>query len=231
MAVNVDLGRLYYTDQLPTRLFTIDVLADSVIGPESLPWGVEGLFLNRRLGKLFMCGSDPARVLVYDCSQRAIVDTIDAGFTGAGLMNDLNDKLYLAYGAVIDCRNDSVVARLDSFSPSSMAWDVIDNRVFQATTSRLYVYRDGPYGIADRPVGLREQRHATIVRGVLLLPRDMTELPGNSDRVPRPILLDITGRKVLDLQPGANDVRILPAGVYFVRQAAGSRTAKVVIQR
>ena len=232
MAVNVDLGRLYYTDQLPTRMFTIDVLADSVIGSESLPWRVEALFLNRRLGKLFMCGSDPARTLVYDCNQRAIVDTIDAGFVGAGLMNERNDKLYLGYGVVIDCRYDSIVARLDSFGPSSMAWDAIDNRVFQATTSRLYVYRDDPYGIAAEPVEPREQRHATIIRGVLFLPRQMTEIrPGISDRVPRPILLDVSGRKVLDLKPGENDIRALPAGVYFVRQAASSRTTKVIIHR
>jgi hypothetical protein len=113
-----------------------------------------------------------------------------------------------------------------------MAWDVVDNRVFMAPTSRIYVYRDGPYGIADKSVGIREQRYATIVRGVLFLPGDMPEIrPGILDRVPRPILLDITGRKVLDLQPGANDVRRLPAGVYFVRQAAASRTTKVVIQR
>jgi hypothetical protein len=232
MAVNVDLGRLYYTDQLPTRLFTIDVLADSVIGSESLPWGVEALFLNRRLGKLFMCGSDPARVLVYDCNQKAIVDTIDAGFIGAGLMNDRNDKLYLGYGVVVDCRYDSVVARLDSFSPSSMAWDAIDNRVFQATTSRLYVYRDELSGVDANPVGTRARRLPTIIRGVLFLPRDMTEIrPGISDRVARPILLDISGRKVLDLKPGENDVRALPAGVYFLRQAVSSRTTKVVIQK
>jgi DNA-binding beta-propeller fold protein YncE len=232
MAINVDLGLLYYTDQLPTRLFTIDVLADSVVSSESLPWGVEGLFLNRRQGKLYMCSSDPARSLVYDCNRKAVADTIDAGFVGAGLMNDRNDKLYLGYGVVIDCRYDSVVARLDSFGPSSMAWDAIDNRVFEATTSRLYVYRDDPYGIVSEPVEMREQRHATIVRGVLFLPRDMTEIrPGISDRVPRPILLDISGRRVLDLKPGANDVRALSAGVYFVRQVVGSQTTKVVIQR
>jgi len=231
MAVNVDLGRLYYTDQLPTRLFTIDVLADSVIGSESLPWGVEALFLNRRLGKLFMCGSDPARTLVYDCSQRAIVDTIDVGFTGAGLMDDRNDKLYLGYGVVIDCRYDSIVTRLDSFSPSCMAWDAIDNRVFQATTSRLYVYRDDLTGVADRLLAARARRLPTIVRGVLFLPRDVTETSDVSGRVPRPVLLDITGRKVLDLKPGRNDVGMLPVGVYFVRQVIGSRTTKIVIQR
>jgi len=44
-------------------------------------------------------------------------------------------------------------------------------------------------------------------------------------------LLDITGRKVLDLKPGRNEVRALPAGVYFVRQAVSRQTTKVVIQR
>jgi hypothetical protein len=33
-----------------------------------------------------------------------------------------------------------------------------------------------------------------------------------SDRVPRPVLLDISGRKVIDLLPGANEVRTLATG-------------------
>ena len=76
----------------------------------------------------------------------------------------------------------------------------------------------------------------TIIRGVLFLPRDMTELPGNSDRVPRPLLLDVAGRKVLELKLGANDVRSLAPGVYFVRRASGmkrdaSSVSKVVLAR
>jgi hypothetical protein len=31
-------------------------------------------------------------------------------------------------------------------------------------------------------------------------------------------LLDINGRRVLDLKPGANNVSRLPPGVYFVRE-------------
>jgi len=45
----------------------------------------------------------------------------------------------------------------------------------------------------------------------------MTELPDNSDRVPRPALLDVSGRRVRSLVPGANDVGALAQGVYFVR--------------
>ena len=52
---------------------------------------------------------------------------------------------------------------------------------------------------------------------------------------PKPALLDASGRKVMDLHPGANDVSRLPAGVYFVREAQAQAQAqavhKVVIQK
>jgi hypothetical protein len=44
-------------------------------------------------------------------------------------------------------------------------------------------------------------------------------------------LLDISGRKAMDLRPGANDVRALAPGVYFVREAQARGTRKVVIPR
>ena len=78
---------------------------------------------------------------------------------------------------------------------------------------------------------------ATIVHDVLFLPQDMTEIrPGISDRVPRPALLDASGRAVLQLSPGPNDVSSLAPGVYFVRPASvvmrdASSVTKVVMAR
>ena len=232
MALNLDLGRLYYVDQSPDIIFTIDVLTDSVLAAESLPENVDSLFLNRRLQKLYLCGDD--QTLVFDCAMGTVVDTVSAGYSNSGLMDDRNDKLYLRDGEVVDCRYDSIVTQLDSINPRCMAWDAIDNRVFQATTSRLYVYRDDPYGVEEQRVELREQRFATIVRGVLFLPRDgLGTRSGLSDNpvMSRAALLDISGRKVLDLRPGRNDVRALPAGVYFVRHVVDNRTTKVVVER
>jgi len=62
-----------------------------------------------------------------------------------------------------------------------------------------------------------EKRGANLVRGVLLLPQDMTESSDGSNRVPRLALRDAAGRKVLALRPGPNDVSHLAPGVYFVR--------------
>jgi hypothetical protein len=46
-------------------------------------------------------------------------------------------------------------------------------------------------------------------------------------------LLDICGRKVMELQPGPNDVSRVAPGVYFVRHAesGGRAVVKVVVQR
>jgi len=49
--------------------------------------------------------------------------------------------------------------------------------------------------------------------------------------VPKAALLDISGRKVLDLHPGANSVRALAPGVYFVREAQAQAIHKVVVAR
>jgi len=56
----------------------------------------------------------------------------------------------------------------------------------------------------------------TVVRGMLFLPPASGVECGASS-----VLLDVAGRRVLDLSPGPNDVSRLSSGVYFVR---GPRT-------
>ena len=78
---------------------------------------------------------------------------------------------------------------------------------------------------------MRQGRVSGQVFAIWVEPRDMTETSDVSDRVPRPILLDVSGRRVLNLQPGANDVRALAPGVYFVREAQAQAVRKIVITR
>jgi len=61
----------------------------------------------------------------------------------------------------------------------------------------------------------------TVVRGVLELPGDRG--PETGDRAE---LLDIAGRKVIGLKLGANDVRALAPGVYFVREEPQAASLK-----
>jgi hypothetical protein len=73
----------------------------------------------------------------------------------------------------------------------------------------------------------------TIIRGVLVL----GAVDSRQNAVDGAELLDVSGRKVMELQQGANDVSDLAPGVYFVRfvPSAVSRrpsaVSRVVIAR
>jgi hypothetical protein len=85
----------------------------------------------------------------------------------------------------------------------------------------------------QRPAANSQQLTASVVRNVLFLPAN------GEGRIAKGELLDISGRRMLDLRPGANNVGGLSPGVYFVRSepsaVGGQRSAvsvrKVVIQR
>lgn len=106
----------------------------------------------------------------------------------------------------------------------------------------LYVaVRDDPVGVEQTPeYGARPFGQVpsdgsiancpTICHGVLRIASRLTA-DGR-----QPGLLDASGRKVMNLQPGANDVSHLAPGVYFLRPASGlerpaSGVRKVVITR
>ena len=80
-----------------------------------------------------------------------------------------------------------------------------------------------------KPQATSSEPLPTIVRRMLFLPEAASPKPQAAS------LLDISGRKVMNLRAGANDVRALAPGVYFVREAlapAQARTIrKVVITR
>jgi len=97
-------------------------------------------------------------------------------------------------------------------------------RIWFATNNPLAIAEESRRPSSARPI-------ATVIRGVLFQP----EASGLKPQVTS--LLDVSGRKVIDLRPGANDVRALAPGVYFVRAepSAASRqpsaVTKVVITR
>ena len=81
------------------------------------------------------------------------------------------------------------------------------------------------------PIACGSRLTASVIRNVLLLPEAAGLRPHATS------LLDASGRKVLDLKPGANDVSRLAPGVYFVRETQAQARAqsqairKVVITR
>ena len=100
-------------------------------------------------------------------------------------------------------------------------------------TDRIWCKMNPNPGLADmaKPEVRRTSIGATIVRGTLQLSPVALRSPSTAD------LLGISGRKVLDLHPGANDVRRLAPGVYFVREVemaggrGGGRVQKLLVVR
>jgi large repetitive protein len=79
---------------------------------------------------------------------------------------------------------------------------------------------------SQQPVTRGYRPMATVVRGALMMGDRGQKTEDRAE------LLDIAGRKVIDLHSGANDVRALVPGVYFVRDTGhAGQTRKVVVQR
>ncbi|MFO7675325.1 MAG: hypothetical protein R6X12_03295 [bacterium] len=118
-------------------------------------------------------------------------------------------------------------------SVTCLAFTATDAVRLYAGTARGAAYRYSfPTGVAGPGSGRGRADRAgfpAIVRGVL---RIGDRGPGTGDRAE---LLDISGRKMMDLAPGENDVRHLSPGVYFVRAVGGEPPAagcqKVVVTR
>lgn len=81
-------------------------------------------------------------------------------------------------------------------------------------------------GVCEEPASALRRLPQTIVRDILSLP-DASGVGHGATSV----LLDISGREVMNLHPGVNDVRALVPGVYFVREAQAPAVRKVVLLR
>ncbi|HTW92966.1 MAG TPA: exo-alpha-sialidase [bacterium] len=154
--------------------------------------------------------------------------------TALMVCHDISEGLYLTYyvrssdhgvtwsrlelvndDTTTDSWNPDIAA--DSAGHAYVVWQVVSGQVWFSTNC--------PAAIAEQPsrqtVGV--QPLATIVRNVLRV----AERPSSSASP----LLDISGREVMDLKPGANDVSRVSPGIYFVREARTQAVRKVVITR
>jgi hypothetical protein len=117
-----------------------------------------------------------------------------------------------------------------------MAWDVADNRVFQAALYRLYVYRDDPYAVEQRQVGDIGRMLTVLGNPVRNAVRLRFQIP--SGQTGTLVVHDAAGRLVrassgLRSQSYRLDLASMPAGVYFVcLEVGGTRAAeKVIVER
>jgi hypothetical protein len=134
--------------------------------------------------------------------------------------------------AFIDCASDSVVAIIPVPGYPASIVRSAHRRLYlanQGASSFSVILDTTTVGIAETMTDKRGTVNPgpSILRGVLFLPVSPFTIHTS--------LFDMTGRQVMALAPGANDVRSLAPGVYFVRepqaQAQAQAVRKVIITR
>jgi len=177
-------------------------------------------------------------ITAIDCANNSVVADFDLANLG-GLFDRRLEFGYNAYNCVVYCRAAGggvfVCAGTDIVQTfgtqgygGGFAWNRRQNRMYAACEddSRIAVLRDVGGGVAEGQTSKQQlgfHQGITIVRGALFLP-EVSDIKREASSS----LLDISGRKVLDLHPGANDVRALSPGVYFVREAYAQAQSKAV---
>jgi len=219
------------------ELLIIDCSTNEVLG-SFRPRGqwVGGISLNPDGTRLF-CPANSS--LLIDCATDSVVAELAAMESGQAVWSHDGWRIYVVgwdLGVlVVDAVNSIVVDSIRTGNhPSDVFIHPTVDRVYVANEygSSLTVIRD-EVGIAERPgpdVTTRSLSVLTVVRGVMYMPEATSHKPQAAS------LLDVAGRRILDLHPGANDVLALAPGVYFVREVSGvkreaSRVTKVVVTR
>jgi len=180
----------------------------------------------------------------------SVQQTRDSGFFLAGYTNEVGGG-YDVYLIRTDPRGETLWTRMyggpmhDMVNSGRQTADggyiIAGSTVTQGPGGQeAWLIKTDPAGT----VGIAEPRQrfapdllptATVCRGVLHLRPSPFPLPEGEGREDGAVLLAAMGRKVLDLAPGANNVRHLAPGVYFVREegsrGASERVRKVVVSR
>ncbi|NPV14381.1 hypothetical protein HPY86_05565 [candidate division WOR-3 bacterium] len=214
-------------------LFFVDCSTHTIRSFLPIPYQ-PGLMFHNEFGNRLYCAAG-SQFFVINPSGPRIEDSIPIGSGLSQIVYDsLTGYLYCTfrYGQdvkVFDCRTDSVVTgiRLPGY-PAEIVHSPNQRRVYVSVpgSSAVCFVRDTTLvGIAQNPGGNSEDQFIpTVVRYTLTLPRNQSG-----------VLFDISGRKVLNLQPGVNDIRHLAPGVYFIQPmkeaTPGKATVKVLVTR
>jgi hypothetical protein len=115
---------------------------------------------------------------------------------------------------------------LDADGRPFVAWSADSST--RTSYAQVWYNRYAVVGLAERQPAVLHglQPEATVVRGVLFVPPAK-----GKERMASGDLLDISGRTVLELRSGSNDVSQLAPGVYFVRAEVTGRRSKVILTR
>jgi YVTN family beta-propeller protein len=227
--------KLYASCTESDSVVVIDCVGDTILKRILVTTDIVSMYSDSACGKVY-CVDHQARCLhIIDAATDTYYRSLPAGLATALLDNVKQgpaNRLYCtdedggAVRVIAGYKTDSILARVSVGDwPSALAWDPTHSRMYVANagSSSITVIRDTlllDVEEGEAPaVGRRPE--ATVVRGMLMFS------PANgAGRKTSGRLLDVSGREVLDLLPGSNDVRALAPGVYFVTERLATGMAR-----
>ncbi len=235
-------NKVYAANWGTDNVTVIDGATNTIVA--TIPTAAEPSYFcyNSQGNKVYCTHYTSGLVSVIDAGVDTVLVVIPAGpYASSICYNPTDNKVYCPSSMnnsvyVIDCAADTVIARIACGDYAcAMVHNPVQNRVYvmNLSANSISVIRDStPAGIEEGPMprAARLRTAATIVRGELRMEA------GSSASSSPSWLLDAAGRRVIELQAGANDVSNLAPGVYFVRSEPGAvldalSATKVVIQR
>lgn len=181
-------------------------------------------------------------VVVPKATWRNLGTRTATSFEAWAILLDSTGELVYAKKVTVPSLTPGGSIQIGSFPPCTLGtagdWtfrcstDMAGDMVPTNDTMSCRFFVRGEVGVTDgrQPVPAGQRAAATIVRSVLVL----REARGEK-RETRSELRDIGGRKVMALEPGANDVSGLSPGIYFVRetqtQGQAQAIARVILTR
>jgi len=242
---NRNHNKVYVSGPYSDSLAVIDCAGDTVLRNIRVTTGLDRMYSDSVCDKVYCADNDRGYLRIIRAATDTFYKNLNVGYVTALLDNGKQgpaNRLYCvereaAMVTVVGAyKMDSVLCRIAVGNyPVALAWNPAHSRMYVSNSgsSSITVIRD-TFGMGveeSQPQATGHKPQATVVRGVLDL-----EVDSRQQAEYRAELLDASGRKVMDLKPGANDVRALAPGVYFVRdEGRGTRdsgqTHKVVVTR
>jgi YVTN family beta-propeller protein len=216
---NYQNHKAYCALRMDNVVKVVDGTSNAVVATVNVPGRPSDMVYNPRDNRIYVASYVSGYVTVIDGATNAVVASIESGAgAGAIAIDTAANKAWCAnYDdstvTVIDCATLQAETTIAvGRGPVAVGYNATSGRIYvvNQVDASVSVLRDGVAAVEEgtTPDSPLATRAATIVHGVLSVPSSSA-------------LLDVTGRKVLDLEPGPNDVSGLAPGVYSVRGASG----------
>jgi YVTN family beta-propeller protein len=229
-------SKVYCPDRDNNVVRAVSGSRDSVVATVPVTPGVTTACFNSREDKVYVGGTSGVSIL--DGKADTVLRTLSLGYATTDLLYDsINNKVYCLNRdnnqvTVVDGASNNVIRTIAVGSnPYDLTWNPVQNRVYVSNggSNTISVIRDSMMtgtGEGCGPLARCSRPQTTVARGILEL--------GPSLLAAHCYLLSSAGRKMLDLNPGSNDVSRLSPGVYFIAEngrgtADARRTGKIVI--